>query len=483
MGGAVASVTASTGNVATAEVSFADGDLGPNASCSLEMSSDLKIPMGTGEILWALEAGSVTVVWTHHTFLEIGRPTNPSEPYFAIEENETSGQDEVGTAIANSTTMDPESKLRAYGLQAPNVEAIRVDGEIAIAPASEDEMTSDEAWNSDLPANAIQVVSKSAIWADGNFSVRVWNATVTIRNATGEHSYRSGNWTEGIGPSGPGQPHMVRHRHYQTVRLDVRDAELVLSPSQRESRIVAQRVKCVGDFPASLRQVTGLIEYDGGEASVQEAEWGVNNVTAFEAWNETAKGMARFEAPAAAFGLQSPEKPPTNPPDGAPRTALPVRTSPTEMGAGFLAFLAVAGFALLVNRRRRPVDNRQIEWALLSGQPGKAARMAKHRLRSTPDDADTVFLYGASLLVRGLVDDVVRRVEPLVIRLPDDQRHGHAYLLALSHRARDEAASARWAREASSEPLLLRELERSGMLRSGPNSSTGPATDFGAAYV
>lgn len=457
---------------ATAHVTFLDATLGWPSSCAAPSFSSLQLEKGPGNYGWAMNASSLRVNWTRFTYLEHGHPTNFSQPYGEVAWNETSGEDDVGQAISSSVSDSDDSQ--AYG----EGDGITLVGETILAPFRDTGPFTGENFPQEVPPNAVRVAqSNGTVILRGDFLLRVWNSTVVVHNATGQHGYRSGNWTEPLGPIPPGVPHPVRYRHYQTVRLVASNATLELQLRSRPLSAATTSIGCFGNFTGIFTDARGDVGYGGNRSPVAEDTWQLVGEMMLSVSNETLDGSrlsARIEARPEVFGILSPRVRPPEQSGPSGRAIIPSRSSPMEIGAGALAFLAVAAVGLFSRRRRVP-RLEDIEWALLSGRPTTAARLAKRRLRLHTSDHDTIFLYGASFLARGKTRQLVRRVEPYAIRLPVESRRGPAYLLAMAYSGWNRAAARRWAAEARADPDLHRELQRGGFLKgSGPLPSPTP---------
>lgn len=419
---------------------------------------------GAGSFHWRLNASNITVNVTRWDFVEVGRPSDPSQMYARVATGPPSSYEhDYSYAVANSTSRSNASIIESLQPNDETPQLVSAEGMFSFQPKIE---SADDAFphaSQHAPANATWARQDTGrVVASGNFSIRVIDAEIHVQNQTERKAYESGNWTSEIGPGLPAQPNIVREFHQQLVRLDVTDAVLELVTVDRPIAYAAERFTLAGNMTGFFSDASGMITKNGESSKIQERAWELTGRINLDTWKSVADGgvlKARLEANPEVFGLQPPAT--SNDYSGNP-VALPNAESRRTLGVitiPVLAVLSVLGFA--VYRRNHPPQIEDVELALLTRNPRRARSLARRIVRLNPKHPNAVFLYGAALLALGRYADLVRTIEPLALKIPAHRRTGTAFVLAVAAGKMGDAIKARrWKSEAQKESLLATELQR-----------------------
>jgi hypothetical protein len=295
----------------------------------------------------------------------------------------------------------------------------------------------------------------------GNFTAFISGANVTVKDAAGDHMFRSGNWTEPIGPASQGSAY-VRYHYFQWLRVSFEKTEMRLEADKREVHAFAGRLTLAGQTTAFFDVTSGFLAYGGVRRDLPRGRLNLTGYLSFETWNETGRLEVELRTRPEVLGFKS--TPHQNPDATAPKLAKPDETGPSLWWKVAMGVAAVAGVVLLVNRRAGRIRIDEVEWALFSGHNKRALAKARALVRRRPRDANAIFLYGASLAAVGRADQVVEELEPLADRLQPAAQAGIAYLLTVAAtRLGDRARADRWSATASRDPELRRRLQREGI--------------------
>ncbi len=438
-----------------AEVSFSKAEVEGNLSFQRNPTFWTEIPHGPGSFVWQVRALNLTVNVSEQSFVEVGNPSNLSEPHTRIakgprEYTEFYFQD----ATANGTSRSANSSLRPRDVGA-TAHMLSGKGAFVVTPGKP------ERDPGTLPRNDPETIPANATWATaddgllhlvGNFSILVEDTIVTVRNATENQEFNSGNSTQGIGTAPPGSPYPVRDRYEQRIRLDIPDGALTLQSSNRPFFVALPYLAADGNLTARWYDADGNVRDAGQETTVSEAAWTTQGSMAFLIRNPVANGttlQARIEAGPDVFGL------PSDSPEIGSEIFVPA-TGQNPTWIWLPVAFAIPWLALVAMRRYGPgVRIDDVEWALMEPKPRLARRLARRYLRGRRDDPTAVFLYAAALSSSKRFREVVRRIEPMASRLAPGMRASVAFILAdAAGRIGDNVVEARWASEARADPLL-----------------------------
>jgi hypothetical protein len=451
---------------AAAEFAYRAADFFGNLSSPSSHVSLVQVLKGPGGFDWALNASRVTVNVSREEFVEFGNPTNLSEPHTSIAKGPaTYSEQSFYSASANSSGRITESDfwIQTSSSPSPRLEAFR--GNFSIGPRAPEP-------NQTLPQDP-RAAPEGSAWAtqrdgvlvlSGNFSVEIRFADVHVRNDTNNSVFTAGAWRTGIGPAPPGEPHPVREKVLQRLRLDVTNATLELAPLGRSISLASPRFNFDGPTEGVFLHVDGVVGENEKQQKIRQDRWLLSGVIHFETWNQTAGGAllhARISASPEVFGL-IPEVPPAA--GNQPTIAKPQEMSWPLLALIAPAFLAFGCVGLAAYRRSRPPAIDDVEWALFEKDSKRALRLGRRLVAGNPRDATAIFLYGTALLVNREPRQVIHRLEPLALRLGTRQRVGIAYVLACAARSiMDAQRLERWAAEAAEEPALRAQLARDGV--------------------
>jgi hypothetical protein len=438
-----------------AEVSFSRAELEGNLSFQRNPTYWAEVPHGLGSFVWDVRALNLTVKVSQQTFVELGNPSDPSQTLTRIakgppEYTEFYFED----AVANGTSRSANSSLRPPEVGATG-QILSGNGAFVVTPSKP------ERDPGTLPRNDPETIDANATWATatdglvqlvGNFSILVEDSVVTVRNATENQEFDSGNSTQGVGTAPPGSPYPVRDRYEQRVRLDVRDGALTLQSSGRTFFVALPYLAVDGNLTARWYDADGNVRDAGKVTTVSEAAWTTQGSMAFLIRNPVGNGtmlQARIEAGPDIFGLAS----------NSPAIGSEIFVPATGQNPAWIwlpVAFAIPWLALVAMRRYGPgVRIDDVEWALMEPKPRLARRLARRYLRGRRDDPTAVFLYAAALSSSKRFRQVVRRIDPLASRLAPRTRASVAFILAdAAGRIGDTVLEARWASEARDDPLL-----------------------------
>lgn len=315
-----------------------------------------------------------------------------------------------------------------------------------------------------MPPNATWVEQREGILRlVGNFSLHVWDTSVTVRNATESQTFTSGNWTEPVGPSQP----YVRKRYDQIIRLDLKDASFELVSQGREILFATPYVSLDGNLTASFAGVKGTIRQGATQSPLESTTLKLSGPLSLRTWNPKGNGTIlqnELTTSAASLGL-APEAPVQ-----APEASLARPNAAAAWPIAIImipASIASLGVFLVVARRSRPPTIDDVEWALFEKKAGKAAKLGRRLVKRTPRDATAVFLLGTALLAQDQPQQLLDAIEPMARHLQRKHRAGVAYVLArAAHSLADLERADVWAREAARQPALRSQLARDGILAS-----------------
>jgi hypothetical protein len=411
-----------------------------------------------------MSAASVTINLTRQTFLEVGKPTNSSQAFASVAKGPKEySEHRFVDSFLNATSRSPSSFVLVPYLASTSLRLVRGDGMFSFSPAPragvDDALT--EAEPRLVPSNATWGSERrGVIVASGNFSMNLWDTIVSVRNNTEHHTYFSGNWTQGIGPFTPNQPHAIRDRYEQWVRIDVQGAILELTSIGRGVSFAAAGFSVDGNVSAVFSNAHGSVEHAGRHASLAKTRWAMAGPMRLDLWHPVANGsflQGHLVAPPQTLGMPTPTPGANERVDtlSSPRErfAWPVLASMIP----FTLLLGVMG--LLHYRLARPSTAGDVEMALSRREPLRAQRLARRLVASRPRDPNAIFLFGAALMLGGDHQKVIREIEPLAFGLADRERAGVAFVLALAANTLGQGTKTRrWANEAARDPVLRGQL-------------------------
>lgn len=469
---------AASSSTATADFSFSAAKLHGKVEFDSQSIYRLILPEGPGAFDWNLNASHVELNVSRQKFVEIGQPTDPSQTHGRVATGPPSFvEHRLSDVYVNSSSTNVSSGLESVLPSETTPQLITVNGRLAFTQNRTPEESS-------LPRKS-QHVSPNALWVEqeegsvtlgGNFSFRVWHAKIHVTNESGTQTYVSGNWTEGIGPRPPGQPHPVRWYYEQTVTINVTNAVMQLHSANRRVEYTADRLSFEGNVTAEFEDVEGSLSGEGDPERLQEAVWRLEGSVGMEIWKplpDESLLRAHITSAPSVLGLE-----PAPEPEGTSRSTT---VDPTDGENGRLALVTLPAFAvfgaagLVAYRRFHPPGVEQVEWAILSQRPSKAARMARRLVRLKPT-SNAVFLYGVSLLAMNQPGRLLLEVGPLAEALEPSARSGVAYTLALAAaRLGDDGQRDRWNQVAASDPVLRQRMREEGLLPSTKTTDDDPA--------
>ncbi len=448
---------AAAAQAVVADISFSYVEVTGNLSFNATPVYLLQILNGPGSFAWRLNAERVTLNVTRQTFAEAANPTDPSQALGRVATGPPEKSEyEFANALLNSTSRSWYSSLVSDLASIPILD--RSDMALSLTPSRPNREPAT------LPENDPQKAPANATWAtgddglvvfQGDFSIDIWDAVVSVRNDTTTATFESGNWSQG----GP-----VRERHEQSVRLDARNAKMEVQSSDRAVSFATPTLAMTANLTANFRDVEGALKHAGKEEPLMESQWSISGALVVQVWNPVANGstlQGHLEGEPTIFGLQMPAITEAQDPRPELAAAKPAK-SPTWLWVSLI--LGVPGLALVALRRYGPgVSIDDVEWALLEGRPRYAQRLATRFLRFNKHDPTGIFFLATALMARGRPKAVLRHVEPRALKLRVADRLGSAFLLAESaRRIGDRNSARRWAEEAAKDPTLLEEMVQSG---------------------
>lgn len=453
-----AAISAST--VAYAQASFSCSEIRIDAGqLQTPLFAAFDLSKSSGVMLFQFTARSLTVNWTKYTFLEVVHPLDPSSVLYRVEIDYEQGERQFRAVVGNGSAVASDSE---FWLTNPTGTASwRQDASQAtLAPAAPGARLAET--RLPLSADATRLgnhvaagLTNGSSTFEGNLTALMWGANLTIQNASGSETFRSGAWTEKVGPPGG----RVQYRFVQELRVDFSNAVLGLSLEGRQAFLYAANFAFTGNGPTSFHAVAGFAEFDGTRRELP-ALLELSGNLSFGASNRTGLLYVDLSAPPPALGFAPAQR--TAPSDSSGHSIPATRPSAemTVLGMG-LSSVALIGFIGLAARRRRlrAVQIEDVEMALFTGQNAKAMRMARVLVARQPKDPDAVFLYGASLAVVKGPAVMLAELEPLVNKLPLGRRAGAAFLLAQAAlRIGDNTRALFWGTEAARDPILRKRL-------------------------
>ncbi len=453
-------------NQSTIEVDFASAFLkGPANATSFDFVG-LKLDSGVGEFSWTLQADAVTANWTRQTQLELGRPPTFQDPYYQHRVGTASGAANHSFAFASGMGSSSVAELVIVDRAGTEIRGPGHEGRLMPANSTKWAIAPDVPSLGQipyLPNGTIELSSKNGpIVLVGDFSVYLWDSSINVTDQAGTTSYRSGNWTEPIGPSS--SPPAVRHRHDQVVRLDVHRGQFHLQTGQHATHWRANEIVINGFFEAQIDKATGKVAIDGTETMLDSDSITIAGDGTMRAHNASgspprlratvAMSDATLTAPVSA-PVSTEAQIPTQAAAAAPQ-ASPQK--PWLWLWSFLLLIPILGIVALRVEPWRP-DLTDVEWAILTNRPRRARRWAGRVVRREPENPDALFLYASTLLEARRFEQVLDAVEPLAKKIPMPQRRGIAYTLAVAAlRLKDKKRVQLWAREAARDPELRQRM-------------------------
>lgn len=439
---------------------------------------------------WILQAEGLVVNWTNVTWLEVGRPTDPSSTYFYHQPNDpVQGAQRYANATVTSETGKPDANLLIGGTKnsAPviTVKASAVEGPAANLSwyAGPESTPTVSARNGpvlsaafELPAGMFQIsVTDASATITGNITMYVWQAALQVRFGNSSHSFESGTQEQPMASGSPPNPY-ARERVYRLLRIDAENAQLALQVDAGPLSLASTSFPIVGTGTAGFQGTRGVLSQGAAPYTMSQEPLkarGTFNVELSQ--SPDAGAHAKLELVEGEFEVARPQE---------LTTAIPAPASPWWrtplwfLGAGILTLVAVP--VVIVRRNALVIDD--VEWALLSGKIGKSARWAKILIHRNPRDADVLFLYSTALLRLNDPQRMINKVEDLANKIPREKRTGIAYTLAVAaHAAGDGKRLRRWATEAAREPLLRAHLHKQGVWKEQPRSGSSRFSQTGYA--
>lgn len=418
--------------MAEAKVSFAEALVAGELRLDSALHA-LRIAPGHGNFSWILSADSIRVNWTREEHLESMAPPDFDRPLASTRVGKSSGEAMYNHARASSQGRRTSSELGVAGGAAGTIATGNAaTAEIRPLRNASGESSSASAGSGRLAEGLCETLVRGGSQnIRGDLTLVAWEANVTVRAGGKEETYRSGDWTEPIGPV-PAMRRLVS----QTVRLTIRQGLLELESDSRPFALAASEVQVRGPGSITFRDVSGNIQSHGSIVALERASWTVPEFESLRTWNESSlahRVSASLVAPGESLGVDWKDSEPLA--AAATRLAESAEVRESLLGPSALVIGGTSAW-FLTGRLRAGSAIRldDVELALLQGRPGRARRLAQRRLRSHPGDPDTAFLLGASYLGMGRPSQAIAVVEPLLIEATESQGRGLALLLARAER-------------------------------------------------
>lgn len=461
-----------------ADITFGQGQLAGALVMPSQNLTALLIPSGfeNGAFEWTLAAERLVLNWTNSTRIEVADPANPSDEYASMEKGPPEYGEEVfsDAALASrSRSSDSNVLLRASNGETPKAH-VRMEGILRLPPSvSSMQAGSNAASTASYPADNTTTIRYNPpvghvevrVWGgllvvQGDFSFAVWDASLEVESHGRRVTREAGTTARNVYPS-PTGPSMVRERDYRLITVHATQAILELDASAMDAVLEFPRMVVGGHANATFSDAKGMLQLGTATSVMTPDRLAVTANLSMETWRSH-DAEARLSAHLSAQGLEVLE-------DGTGASLLAAPPGPNG-GTGLVSqlswlwFIGIALVALMggfgVYRRLGPVKIEDVEWALLNGRARSGHRLARRLFRRRPSDPDVLFLYGSTLLARGLTANILCEIEPLARKIPSTHRRGIAYVLAVAAKAQgNHLLARRWAGEAGKEPLLRAQLD------------------------